>query len=39
MTISAKTATLKLVPGPLVFAKIKAKPLLENKIFEESNLY
>ena len=35
----AKTATWKLVPGPFVFTKDKAKPLLENEIYEASYLH
>ena len=33
---STKTATWKIVPGPFVFAKNQAQPLLENEIFEAS---
>ena len=33
-----KTTTWKLVPGPFVFAKNLAQPLLENEIFEASYL-
>ena len=36
---STKTQTWKLVPGPFVFAKTLAQPLLENEIFEGSYLY
>ena len=37
--IFANTATWQLVPGPFVFAKNKAKHLLENEIFEASYLH
>ena len=36
---SGKTATWKLVPGPLVFLKNQTQPLLENEIYEASYLY
>ena len=34
-----KTAAWKLVPGPFVFAKNEAQPLLANEVFEASYLY
>ena len=36
---STKTAIWNLVPGPVVFAKNLAQPLLENEIFEAIGSY
>ena len=37
--VFTKTVTRKLVLGPFMFAKNETQSLLENEVFEASNLY